>query len=115
MIIDLMKDKLDMIFSLQKELSIEMDLSKYPGTTEKKIIVLCTAIMHEAIELQRTTNWKWWKKPVEFNKIEAVEELVDIWHFVVQASIELNLNPEDILREYRKKNYINRDRQKNNY
>ena len=39
--------------------------------------------MHEAVELQRTTNWKWWKMPTEFNQKEAREELIDIWHFVV--------------------------------
>ena len=49
--------------------------------------------MHEAVELQRTTNWKWWKTPVEFNEAEAREELIDIWHFVVQASLELKLTP----------------------
>ena len=38
--------------------------------------------MHEAVELQRTTNWKWWKTPTEFDQNEAREELIDIWHFV---------------------------------
>ena len=31
-------------------------------------------------------------------RIEAKEELIDIWHFVVQASIELNLTPDEIFR-----------------
>jgi len=76
---------------------------------------LCTAMIHEAVELQRTTNWKWWKKPMSFNEAEAREELIDIWHFLVQASIELNLTPDDILKEYQRKNEINRQRQKNGY
>ena len=71
--------------------------------------------MHEAMELQRTTNWKWWKNPTEFNEAEAREELIDIWHFVVQASLELNLTPDDILKEYERKNEINRQRQKDGY
>jgi len=109
------KDRLDSIFALQKGLAEMMDLKRYPSDVEGRVAALCTAIVHEAIELQRTTNWKWWKKPIEFNEAEAREELIDIWHFVVQASLELNLTPDDILKEYKRKNEINRDRQKKGY
>jgi dimeric dUTPase (all-alpha-NTP-PPase superfamily) len=108
-------DRLDEIFSMQKGLSEMMNLDRYPKDTEGRISALSTAIMHEAVELQRTTNWKWWKKPTPFNVGDAKEELIDIWHFVVQASLELNLTPDDIVQEYRKKNEINRNRQKNGY
>ena len=110
-----MEDRLDSIFSLQKGLADMMNLDRYPKDTEDKVSALCTAIMHEAVELQRLTNWKWWKTPTEFNEEEAREELIDIWHFVVQASLELNLTPDDILKEYEKKNEINRQRQKDGY
>ena len=109
------KDRLDSIFALQKGLTDMMNLDRYPKDIEGKVAALCTAIIHEAVELQRTTNWKWWKKPVSFNKDEAKEELIDIWHFVVQASLELGLTPEDILDEYERKNEINRKRQKSGY
>ncbi len=108
-------DKLELLFSLQKGLSEMMNLDRYPKDAEGKISALCTAIIHEATELQRTTNWKWWKKPTPFNVADAKEELIDIWHFVVQASLELNLTPDDILEEYKRKNEINRLRQKNGY
>ena len=110
-----MEDKLDSIFSLQKGLTRMMNLDRYPKETEEKISALCTAIMHEAVELQRTTNWKWWKTPAAFNQTEAKEELIDIWHFVIQASIELNLTPNEILDEYKRKNEVNRQRQKDGY
>ena len=110
-----MEDKLDSIFSLQKGLTSMMNRDRYPKETEEKISALCTAIMHEAVELQRTTNWKWWKTPATFNQTEAKEELIDIWHFVIQASIELNLTPNEILDEYKRKNEINRQRQKDGY
>ncbi len=110
-----MEDKLDSIFSLQKGLTNMMNLDRYPKETEEKISALCTAIIHEAVELQRTTNWKWWKSPTAFNQTEAKEELIDIWHFVIQASIELNLTPNEILDEYKRKNEINRQRQKDGY
>ncbi len=109
------KDRLDLIFALQKGLADMMNLDRYPKDPEEKVAALCTAIIHEAVELQRTTNWKWWKKPVSFNKDEAKEELIDIWHFVVQASLELGLTPKDILDEYQRKNEINRERQRSGY
>ena len=108
-------DRLGSIFAMQKGLAEMMDLDRYPKDSEGRVAALCTAIIHEAVELQRTTNWKWWKKPVPFNSAEAKEELIDIWHFVVQASLELNLTPDDIVKEYKRKNQINRDRQKNDY
>ena len=110
-----MDDKLDSIFSLQKGLTTMMNLDRYPQSTEDRVSALCTAIIHESIELQRTTNWKWWKTPTQFNEDEAREELIDIWHFVIQASIELNLTPDEILGEYKRKNEINRQRQKDGY
>jgi dimeric dUTPase (all-alpha-NTP-PPase superfamily) len=82
---------------------------------EERLSVLCTAIIHEAVELQRLTNWKWWKKTIEFDQNHAKEELIDIWHFVIDASIELGMTPHDILAAYIEKNQINKDRQKNGY
>jgi dimeric dUTPase (all-alpha-NTP-PPase superfamily) len=108
-------DTLETIFSIQKELTSMIDLSRYPNSIESRISALSTAIIHEAVELQRTTNWKWWKKPVPFDSRAAKEELIDVWHFVVQASIELGMNPADILSEYAKKNKVNRDRQTSGY
>ena len=110
-----MEDKLDSVFSLQKGLTDMMNLDRYPKDAEGKVSALCTAIIHEAVELQRTTNWKWWKIPAAFNEVEAREELIDIWHFVIQASLELNLTPDEILKEYERKNEINRQRQKDGY
>jgi dimeric dUTPase (all-alpha-NTP-PPase superfamily) len=108
-------DTLDFIFSIQKELTSMMDLSRYPPSMEGRVSALSTAIIHEAVELQRLTSWKWWKNPSPFSREDAIGELIDIWHFVVQASIELGLNPEDILQEYRKKNQVNRNRQMSGY
>ena len=110
-----MEDRLEEIFSLQKGLTEMMNLDRYPNDIEGRVASLCTAMIHEAVELQRTTNWKWWKKPTEFNQAEAKEELIDIWHFLIQASLELDLTPDDILKEYQRKNEINRQRQKDGY
>lgn len=110
-------DKLDQLFHLQdkfrKEIQLRSGYNNMPY--QEKISCLCTAIVHEAIELQRLTNWKWWKKQIDFDKKHAKEELVDIWHFVIQASLELNLTPQELLEEYKKKNDLNHKRQETNY
>jgi dimeric dUTPase (all-alpha-NTP-PPase superfamily) len=108
-------DTLDTIFSIQKELASMIDLSRYPTSTEGRVSALSTAIIHEAVELQRLTSWKWWKKPTPLDSQAAKEELIDIWHFVVQASIELGMSPAEVLEEYMKKNQINRNRQTSDY
>ena len=108
-------DSLETIFSIQRELTSMMDLSRYPTSIDGRMSVLSTAIVHEAIELQRLTSWKWWKKPTPFDSEAAKEELIDIWHFVVQASIELGMSPSDVLNEYKKKNNVNRNRQASGY
>ncbi|HEY6883606.1 MAG TPA: dUTPase [Nitrososphaeraceae archaeon] len=120
------EDVLKTIFQKQKELhqvimtyspSFDSQYSKkfLFLSKEERLSVLCTAMIHEAVELQRLTNWKWWKKAVEFDEQQAKEELIDLWHFIVDASIELEMTPQDILDEYTKKNQINKDRQKNDY
>ena len=108
-------DALETIFHLQKELARVTSSSRYPQRKEARISSLAMAIVHEAVELQNLTNWKWWKKSKEFDEALAKEELVDILHFVVQASIELGMMPTEILDEYCKKNQINFERQEKGY
>ena len=108
-------DRLEELFALQGELAGMVGSGRYPGDAEGRVSALATAIVHEAVELQRTTSWKWWKRPSRFDAAAAREELVDIWHFVIQASIELGMSPGDVVREYRRKNEINRGRQRGGY
>jgi len=108
-------DKLEKLIEMQRDLASVLASPRYPSKAEERISLLCTAIIHETIELQRLTNWKWWKNPTDFNIEDAKEELIDIWHFVLQATIELNMTPEDILKYYSKKNNINKERKKMKY
>jgi dimeric dUTPase (all-alpha-NTP-PPase superfamily) len=111
-------DKLDQIFDMQEKLDIRIIENMErppPAELDKWIAMFATAIMHEAAELQDLTNWKWWKRSREFDKDSAIEEIIDIWHFVVAASIEVGLRPHDILREYERKNKINHQRQSEGY
>ncbi len=110
-----MVDALEEIFRLQKEYMSAFSFERYPQSLEKRISALCTAIIHEAAELQDLTAWKWWKAFKEFEVERAKEELIDILHFLVQACIEINLTPNDILNLYRAKNSVNRKRAQSGY
>lgn len=108
-------DSMEEIFKMQRGFVVKSDLARYPEDAEARVSALCTAMIHEAVELQRLTDWKWWKAPSGFDEGAAREELIDILHFVVQAAIELGMEPDAVLREYRRKNEINVRRQEQGY
>lgn len=100
---------------MQQDLEKYVTSSRYPKKLEAKISSLSVAIIHEAVELQRLTNWKWWKRSQDFNIVLAKEEVVDILHFVIQASLELGMSPTELVKEYSKKHNINKKRQELKY
>lgn len=80
-----------------------------------RIFMLSSALLHEVVELQRETEWKWWKteKGIENQKIQ--EEIIDLWHFLIQLSIEAGLEPETLVAKYIEKNRENTKRQQRCY
>lgn len=102
---------------LSKQLGGSSGWSTYPkaGPVDARIHALCTAMQHEVTELDRLTNWKWWKKAKEMDEPAAREELVDILHFLLQAAIELGMTPEQITAHYMAKSNVNLERQKDGY
>ncbi|MEM0367355.1 MAG: dUTPase [Candidatus Nitrosocaldus sp.] len=110
-------DTLETIFKMQREyMKMIKDDGRMGKGKEERISQLCTAIIHEACELQDLTNWKWWKGRLDtFDEERAREELIDIWHFVIQATIELGMDARDVLNAYTRKNLINRERQLKGY
>lgn len=80
-----------------------------------RIFMLSSALLHEVVELQRETDWKWWKteKGIENHRIQ--EEVIDLWHFLIQLSIEAGLDPELLVAKYIQKNKENTKRQQQGY
>jgi dimeric dUTPase (all-alpha-NTP-PPase superfamily) len=120
-----MDDKLDFLFNKQNELykkQLENSENKMKNLYDIKepfegyrIFMLSTALVHEAIELQRETNWKWWKKENAMNKDKIQEEIIDIWHFLIQLSIEAGLDSKKMVEKYVQKNEENLKRQEKGY
>lgn len=116
------EDTLTEIFHLQKIYDERVQDPKIPRvaeilgtTTEKRLFNKLTWLMHEAMELQRECQMKWWKQPKPFDKDHAKEELIDILHFWVSAALELGMTSREVVEEYRKKNKVNHDRQDQGY
>ena len=120
-------DKLDLLFDKQnelfkKQLGNTAAVNKMRNLYEIKepfdgyrIFMLSTALLHEAVELQRETNWKWWKKETKTDIDKVQEEIIDIWHFVIQVSIEAGLDSKKLIEKYMEKNRENLARQERGY
>ena len=118
-------DKLDFLFKKQGELfkkNIENSDNRMKNLYKVKepfdgyrVFMLSTALVHEAIELQRETNWKWWKKEIIMDKEKIQEEIIDIWHFLIQISIESGMDSKKLMEKYMEKNEENLKRQIKGY
>lgn len=83
---------------------------------------LISSIMVEAGELMNETKLHkhWTKKPKLFDenfgsRDKVEEELIDVWLFLIEASLLLNLSAEDIFERYKRKVGICETRIKENY
>jgi dimeric dUTPase (all-alpha-NTP-PPase superfamily) len=119
------KDMLEILFDKQKELykkqlaNSENKMKNIYDIKEPfdgyRIFMLSTALVHEAIELQRETNWKWWKKEKSMDEQKIQEEIIDIWHFLLQLTIEAGIDSKKLIETYLKKNKENLNRQEKGY
>jgi dimeric dUTPase (all-alpha-NTP-PPase superfamily) len=118
------KDKLEYLFEEQKRLIQNMDHATNKMQDIYKIqqifdgyriFMLSSAMLHEIIELQRETNWKWWKTPNPISIDRCQEEVIDMWHFLIQLSIELGMDANTIVNKYLEKHKENMNRQKQGY
>lgn len=126
------EDKLEMLFKKQTSLiNQELDGSDENSIAREnkmkrlyqaqepfsgyRIFMLSSALLHEVIELQRETDWKWWKSDKGVDNQKVVEEIVDLWHFLIQLSIEAGLSPDNLVTKYLEKNKENTKRQEEGY
>ena len=132
------RDKLEYLFEMQKSLitqdyntkiksNEEIPQDTTPENKMKKlyemkepflgyrIFMISSALVHEAIELQRETNWKWWKKDKAIENEKLQDEVIDLWHFLIQLSIEAGFEPQTLISKYIEKNKENTGRQLRGY
>ncbi|HEY6668841.1 MAG TPA: dUTPase [Candidatus Nitrosopolaris sp.] len=118
------EDKLELLFRQQTQLIQEIKnthnkMQEIYGIKEPfegyRIFMLSSALMHEVIELQQETAWKWWKTSKELSMEKCQDEVIDVWHFLIQLSIELKMDADTIVSRYLKKNRENIRRQEEGY
>ena len=94
-------DKLDMLFSMQKQL-MEVMSKNHPEKMHKhNIPSIADAIIHECVELRDEFNWKWWKQEKVINTDNVKEEIIDIMHFTIELCLEAEIQPNDVIEQYK--------------
>jgi phosphoribosyl-ATP pyrophosphohydrolase len=100
-------DKLEEMLKLQNEFQ-----DKYGF--KPPLHRIASAIMVEAGELWMGSKGKWWSKKKGTHK-NRVEELVDIWHFMLVYMRTEHITPDEFFEVYKKKLQINYQRQETGY
>jgi NTP pyrophosphatase (non-canonical NTP hydrolase) len=118
-------DKLDIIFNKQKEFQKKMNIFKLIKNEKDKQLYInqnILAIMEEVIEALRKTPYKnpnyvkfGWKKNQLWDIEKFKIEIIDIFHFLINLCLIVNISSEDFFNIFCEKNNINTERQKNNY
>ena len=113
---------LDTMFYTQKKLidTIKKDKPQFwekESFDGERIFKLCSFLIHEAVELQQECAWKWWKAPENY-KLDYENrkvEIADLWHVLIQISIEAGLTADDVMWHFNKKHEENISRQERRY
>ena len=106
------KDKLDIIFELQKSLDTDIqERRSLDFTMEQWLQKDVLAMISELAELLDEVNFKWWKnaKPIDEGSLHG--ELVDILHFFISMCIRAGMDADRLFEGYIAKNRENFDRQ----
>ena len=88
------------------------DLNHYNQDYIEKMFI---SIVTELAEIIEETPWKPWKSSAKLNQDKMQEEIIDLWHFVINMTIASGLSPEKLYEIFYKKNCINHKRQENGY
>lgn len=66
--------------------------------------------------LQEYKGWKPWKNSDNYtnNREECLEELSDLWHFIINLSLALNFDYDDIYNAFMRKSNKLDEREQNN-
>lgn len=106
------KDKLEVIFELQKALDTDIQQRRsldFP--MERWIQKDVLAMISELAELLDEVNFKWWKNAKPVNEEALHGELVDILHFFISMCIRAGMSADTLYEGYIAKNKENFDRQ----
>jgi len=112
------RDMLAHIWEMQAALNerIGVDTSNMSEEEQTKwILNYSRAMTQELAELTDSVPWKWWAKYQEFDRQNAMVEIVDLFHFLVSAAQVMGMTADDVYQVYLQKNKVNHERQDSGY
>jgi dimeric dUTPase (all-alpha-NTP-PPase superfamily) len=119
---DRMKDKLEELFSLQRELQVLMpplgrDPSEIDNDADRIEFIMTSvyALEDELHELTGEIGWKPWATSRHINRDAALSEAIDALHFLVNIFLVLRASADEVMVQYRAKRQKNIDRQQSGY
>ena len=118
------QDKLDILFNKQEILQNRLKNIPFKNQKHRQEFINITvlACLDELSEILRETAWKnpkyiagGWKKTQKFKLENYKEEIIDLWHFLINLSISAGLSSDDLFKRFLNKNEENHERQNKNY
>ena len=93
-----------------------------PEMEQKFINQMILACQEEIVEIMRETAYKnpefvefGWKKGQGWNQENFKEEIIDLWHFVMNLALVSGMKSEEFYERYKKKNEKNIERWNGDY
>ena len=120
-----MKDKLDIMFETQYNLQDKLNIWNQTKTLEGRqqyVNQMILACQEEIVEIMRETAYKnkdllpfGWKKQQQWNVDNYKDEIIDLFHFLMNLSLVVGMDSSEFFERYKQKNEINIKRQKEGY
>lgn len=119
-------DMLKAMFSVQYENQLKRgNIARISGSDAMKqqyINQMLLACYEEVTEIMRETAYKnpdfvafGWKKSQVLDEQKMQDEIIDLWHFLMNLAIVANMTPEMFYNKYLEKNNINEKRMAGDY
>jgi dimeric dUTPase (all-alpha-NTP-PPase superfamily) len=112
-------DMLKTMFDMQREMQVNSfgaDPAELIGEERKHFVTaMALAINTEVAEAMQEIAWKPWAKTDHFNREAFIEELVDMWHFVMNLALVANCDADEFFNAYANKADVNARRQREGY
>lgn len=105
-------DRLDSLFSMQKDLNDEIRVTRHleheSGVWIQREML---AMLSEMSEVLEEVGFKWWKNPKPIDSVKLKEELIDMLHFFLSMCIDAGMTPDEMFDMYIEKHDENLKRQ----
>lgn len=108
-----LQELFDIQTKFQKKVVVEQGYKETSWIEHVRLMFI--GIITEACEALEETNWKPWKKVRLINEEKLKEEIIDLWHFVINLTLASDMNAKTVIEKFKEKNKVNIKRQEDKY